>query len=62
MNQRAEYKEVTKEQQDRIEIITRDKSYLSIGNIKIETDKKFNRFQKFMWGKCFNIKVENVKE
>ena len=41
------------------------KSYLIIGeekNIKFETDIKFNRFQKFMWKKCFNVKVEDAKE
>lgn len=38
---------------------------LKIGNernIIIELDTKFNKLQKFMWKKFFNIEVEDVKQ
>lgn len=41
------------------------KSILKIGkerNIIIELDIKFNKLQKFMWKKLFNIEVVDVKE
>lgn len=30
-------------------------------NIIVELDTKFNKLQKFMWKKFFNIEVEDVK-
>lgn len=44
--------------------IPKVQSRLKIGNepnIIIELDIKFNKLQKFMWKKFFNIEVEDVK-
>ena len=44
--------------------IPKAQSRLKIGNernIIIELDTKFNKLQKFMWKKIFNIEVEDVE-
>ena len=44
--------------------IPKAQSRLKVGkerNIIIEVDIKFNKLQKFMWKKFFNIEVEDVK-
>lgn len=48
-----------------IKQLPKGKSWLIIGKEKafrIETDVKFNSFQKFMWKKCFNVTIEDIKE
>lgn len=44
--------------------IPKAQSRLKIGNernVIIEVDIRFNKLQKFMWKKFFNIEVEDVK-
>ncbi len=44
--------------------IPKAKTILKIGKERkliIESDTKFNKLQKFMWKKFFNIEVEDVK-
>lgn len=48
-----------------IKQLPKGKSWLIIGKtrtFRIETDTKFNKFQKFMWKKCFNVIIEDIKE
>ena len=55
-------KEVTRFE---IKQLPKGKSWLIIGKeraFRIETDTKFNKFQKFMWKKCFNVIIEDIKE
>lgn len=39
----------------------RAKSVMTIGKINIFNDNKFNRLQRFMWKKFFNIEIKNLK-
>ncbi len=39
----------------------RAKSVMIIGNINICNDNKFNRLQRFMWKKFFNIEIKNIE-
>ncbi len=48
-----------------IKQLPKGKSWIIIGKEKafrIETDVKFNSFQKFMWKKYFNVVIEDIKE
>ena len=40
----------------------KSKSILKVGSLIIHIDIKFNKLQKFMWKKFFNIEVVDVKE
>lgn len=37
-------------------------SVMIIGNFNIYNDSKFNRLQRFMWKKFFNIEIKNLKK
>lgn len=39
----------------------RAKSVMIVGNINIYDDNKFNRLQRFMWKKFFNIEIKNIE-
>ena len=48
-----------------IKQLPKGKSWIIIGKekaLQIETEVKFNSFQKFMWKKCFNVTIEDIKE
>lgn len=38
------------------------KSVMIIGKFNIYNDNKFNRLQRFMWKKIFNIEIKNLKK
>lgn len=39
----------------------RAKSVMIVRNINIYNDNKFNRLQRFMWKKFFNIEIKNIE-